>query len=114
MTAPDLVDLEISRSRRVVIATFADGARFELPFEYLRTHSPSAEVRGHGLAEPKLVTGKENVGIERAEPVGNYAVALHFDDGHSSGLYSWSFLHELGVNMERNLARWHERLEERG
>ncbi len=104
------VEIRLEKSRRILVVEFDDGQVFELPCEYLRTHSPSAEVRGHGLAEPKLMTGKEQVNIERIEPIGSYAVALHFDDGHNTGLYSWSFLYKLGVNMESNLARYAERL----
>ena len=104
------VEIRLEKSRRVLVVEFDDGQVFELPCEYLRTHSPSAEVRGHGLSEPKLMTGKENVNIERIEPIGSYAVALHFDDGHNTGLYSWSFLYKLGVNMDSNLTRYAERL----
>jgi len=106
-------ELTYERSRRVLIVAFDDGARFELPAEYLRTHSPSAEVRGHGYSEPKLMTGKESVGIAAIEPIGSYAVQLRFDDGHQTGIYTWAFLYDLGQNMERNLARYAERLRER-
>ncbi len=105
-------ELRLERSRRVLVVSFDDGQRFELPCEYLRTHSPSAEVRGHGLAEPMLMRGKGEVNIDRIEPVGSYAVCLHFDDGHSTGLYSWPFLYELGVNMTGNLERYAARLEQ--
>lgn len=107
---PEPVELVLERSRRVLIVAFDDGQHFELPCEYLRTHSPSAEVRGHGLSEPKLMTGKASVNISRIEPIGSYAVCLHFDDGHNTGIYSWQFLHELGVNMQANLERYAERL----
>ncbi|AKS42713.1 gamma-butyrobetaine hydroxylase-like domain-containing protein [Wenzhouxiangella marina] len=103
-------EIRLERSRRVLVVEYDDGQCFELPCEYLRTHSPSAEVRGHGLSEPMLMTGKEDVNITRIEPIGSYAVALHFDDGHNSGLYSWSFLYDLGQNMETNLARYAQRL----
>ena len=109
---PEPVEVRLEKSRRILVVEYDDGQVFELPCEYLRTHSPSAEVRGHGLSEPKLMTGKEKVNIERIEPIGSYAIALHFDDGHNTGLYSWSFLYELGVNMETNLARYAERLRE--
>ena len=72
--------------------SFSDGSRFELPFEYLRVHSPSAEVKGHGPGQEVLVLGKENVGIRAVEPVGQYAVKLVFDDGHDTGLYTWKYL----------------------
>ncbi|MDT8449748.1 MAG: gamma-butyrobetaine hydroxylase-like domain-containing protein, partial [Wenzhouxiangellaceae bacterium] len=85
-----------------------------LDFEYLRTHSPSAEVRGHGFAEPELMTGKGDIDIVRIEPVGSYAVQLVFSDGHDSGLYSWEFLYRLGCDMETNKARYRERLAQAG
>jgi len=107
------VEIRLERSRRVLVLEYDDGQRFELPCEYLRTHSPSAEVRGHGLSEPRLMTGKDRVNIARIEPIGSYAVALHFDDGHNTGIYSWAFLYDLGVNMQRNLDRYAERLGER-
>jgi DUF971 family protein len=108
------VEIRLERSRRILVIEFDDGQHFELPCAYLRTHSPSAEVRGHGLSEPKLITGKNEVNIERIEPIGSYAVALHFDDGHRSGIYSWAFLYDLGLNMEANLARYAERLKAAG
>ena len=104
------VEIRLEKSRRMLVIEFDDGQCFELPCEYLRTHSPSAEVRGHGLSEPKLMTGKEQVNIKRIEPIGSYAIALHFDDGHNTGIYSWPFLYELGVKMETNQARYTERL----
>jgi DUF971 family protein len=97
-----------TRSRLLEVA-FADGSRFELPFEYLRVHSPSAEVRGHGAGETVLVLGKENVGVRAVEPIGHYAVRLVFDDGHNTGLYSWSLLHELGREAAPNWSRYLER-----
>jgi DUF971 family protein len=100
-------------SRRLEVA-FEDGTHFELPCEYLRVFSPSAEVRGHGPGTGTLVTGKENVNITVIEPVGNYAVRLVFDDGHATGLYSWNILHELGVNQETNWQDYLRRLAEAG
>ncbi|MDT8438078.1 MAG: gamma-butyrobetaine hydroxylase-like domain-containing protein [Wenzhouxiangellaceae bacterium] len=114
MNIPELTELAYERSRRMLVLSFADGQRFELDAEYLRTHSPSAEVRGHGLAEPKLLTGKQDVAIDQIEPIGTYAVALHFSDGHASGIYSWDFLYRLGAEMEANKARYRERLAEAG
>lgn len=107
---PDPTEIRLEKNRRMLIVEYDDGQSFELPCEYLRTHSPSAEVRGHGQEELNLMTGKENVNIDRITPVGNYAVCLHFDDGHSTGIYSWPFLYELGVNMEDNLAHYNQRL----
>jgi DUF971 family protein len=110
MSTPEIIELRYERSRRTLICSFAGGETFELDAEYLRTHSPSAEVRGHGLSEPKLLTGKENVDIRSIEPIGTYAVALHFDDGHRTGIYSWDFLYDLGRNMAAYKARYRERL----
>lgn len=111
---PEPVEIRLEKSRRVLVVEFDDGERFDLPCHYLRTHSPSAEVRGHGLSEPKLLPGKEDVNITAIEPVGSYAVQLFFDDGHDTGIYSWTFLYDLGKNMEANLARYRERLSESG
>ena len=94
--------------------TFADGSCFELPFEYLRVHSPSAEIRGHGGGEGKLELAKESVQVTQVEPIGVYAVRLHFDDGHNSGLFSWDYLHELGAEYDRKWARYLERCEKLG
>ena len=74
--------------------------RFELPAELLRVYSPSAEVRGHSADDRKLQTGKKNVGVRQIAAVGNYAIRIVFDDGHDSGIFSWEFLHDLGVNQE--------------
>ena len=107
----DLVPTEIRlrRTSRMLEVSFADGSRFELPFEYLRVHSPSAEVTGHGPGQEFLVLGKENVGINAVEPVGQYAVKLVFDDGHDTGLYTWKYLHELGRDRAVKWARYLER-----
>jgi DUF971 family protein len=111
---PEPTEIRLEKSRRMLVVEFDDGQCFELPCEYLRTHSPSAEVRGHGLSEPKLLTGKEDVNIVAIDPIGSYAVNLCFDDGHRTGIYSWSFLYDLGANMDANLARYAERLKARG
>jgi DUF971 family protein len=106
MSDPMATEIRLRRATRVLEVSFADGSRFELPFEYLRVHSPSAEVKGHGAGEGVLVVGKENVGITAIEPVGQYAVKLVFDDGHDTGLYTWSYLHELGRERESKWARY--------
>jgi len=72
---------------------------YQLPAELLRTHSPSAEVRGHGVGQEVLVYGKRHVGISQIAPAGNYGLHIHFDDGHNSGIFSWSYLHELSTNQ---------------
>jgi DUF971 family protein len=103
-------DIQLRTVSRVLDVTFDDGSRYELPFEYLRVFSPSAEVKGHGGGEGVLQLGKQNVGISRLEPIGNYALRLHFDDGHNTGLYSWALLHELGRDRAANWARYQQRL----
>src|SRR5208282_5625637 len=94
-------EIKLRQRSRLLEVSFDDGSRFELPFEYLRVHSPSAEVRGHGAGEGVLVTGKQDVGLKAIEPIGQYAVKLVFDDGHDTGLYTWEYLHELGSQREQ-------------
>jgi DUF971 family protein len=96
-------ELVVNKTERSLRITFDDGSAFALPAEYLRTQSPSAEVQGHSEAQRKTVGGKRDVAISGAEPVGNYAVRLLFDDGHSTGIFSWAYLHELGREQEK---RW--------
>lgn len=110
---PRPTHIKARRQSRVLEVRFEDGTEFSLPFEYLRVFSPSAEVRGHG-GPMMLVIGKENVGVERVEPVGNYAVRLVFDDGHDTGIYSWSVLAELGREQEKNWRDYLARLEKGG
>lgn len=115
MTAP--TDITVRKQAKLLVVTFPD-AIFELPFEYLRVFSPSAEVRGHGRTSdgmPKvLVIDKEDVGVSGVEPVGNYAIRIIFDDGHDSGIYSWDTLRELGENFEKNWSAYKERLAKAG
>ncbi|KJH67502.1 gamma-butyrobetaine hydroxylase-like domain-containing protein [Chromobacterium violaceum] len=91
------VEIQLHQVSKILEIAFDDGARFELPCEYLRVYSPSAEVRGHGVGQETLQTGKMHVGITALEPVGHYALKITFDDGHDSGLYSWTYLYELGA-----------------
>src|SRR6202007_2403746 len=102
-------ELVVKRAERVLHIAFDDGSRFELSAEYLRTQSPSAEVQGHSEAERKTVGGKQTVAFTAAAPGGNYAGRLLFDDGHDTGLYSWSYLHELGRDHNK---RWTKYLQE--
>ena len=111
-STPQPVDIKLRTASRILEVTFDDGSHFELPFEYLRVFSPSAEVRGHGGGEGVLQTAKQDVGISSVEPVGNYALRLFFDDGHNTGLYSWGLLHELGRDRAANWARYVERCAE--
>lgn len=91
-----------------------DGETFELPAEYLRVYSPSAEVRGHGEGEPLLILDKQDVSIARIDAVGNYAIRLYFSDGHSTGIYSWDVLLDLGQNQTQYWNRYLQRLAEAG
>jgi len=102
-------ELRLRKNRVALVVTFDNGETFDLPAEYLRVRSPSAEVQGHSPDERKTVAGKKNVTILEVQPVGNYAVRLVFDDLHSTGIYSWDYLRELGRNREDN---WQDYLEE--
>lgn len=97
------VDIKYRKQSRILEIAFEDGAHFQLPAEYLRVYSPSAEVRGHGPGQEILQVGKESVAISAIEQVGNYAVRLVFDDGHDSGIYTWKILYELGTDQD---AKW--------
>jgi DUF971 family protein len=107
-------EIKLHQTSRILEVAFEDGSRFQLPCEYLRVFSPSAEVRGHGPGTETLVTGKEQVNITAIEPVGHYAVKLVFDDGHNTGLYSWNILYDLGVNQESHWQDYLRRLAEAG
>lgn len=95
--------ITLHRASRVLEVAFDDGSAFRLPAEYLRVESPSAEVQGHGPEQKILVAGKRDVGIDGVEPVGHYAVQLRFTDGHSTGLFTWTYLHQLG---REHAKRW--------
>ncbi len=114
MPGPTPTEITYRRDARVLEVAFSTGERFEYSAEYLRVYSPSAEVRGHGPGQEVLQIGKENVSIERIEPVGNYAVRLCFDDGHHTGLYSWDELFNLGRNKDALWRKYLERLEAAG
>src|ERR1700744_3302179 len=106
MSDPVATEIKVRSKSRLLEVCFVDGSRFELPFEYLRVHSPSAEVKGHGPGQEELVLGKESVGIRAVEPIGQYAVKLVFDDGHDTGLYTWKYLYELGRDREANWSKY--------
>ena len=106
------VEIKLRTRSRVLEVAFDDGARFLLPFEYLRVHSPSAEVKGHGPGQEVLVLGKQHVGITAVEPIGQYAVKLVFDDGHDTGLYTWAYLYELGRDRAQKWQNYLDRLKE--
>ena len=94
------------KDRRALNVAFDDGKAFSLPAELLRVTSPSAEVQGHSESQRKTVGGKRNVTILSVDPVGNYAVRIGFDDMHSTGIYSWAFLRDLGVNADRRFQHY--------
>ncbi len=108
------VAINLHQTSRILEVEYDDGEKFELSCEYLRVHSPSADVKGHGPGQEVLQTGKENVNISEIEPVGNYAVKLIFDDGHNTGLYSWSYLYELGIEHDNNWVNYLDALKKVG
>lgn len=107
-------DIKLHQKSRVLEVSFNDGKTFKLSCEYLRCFSPSAEVRGHVSGQEVLQVGKENVNIMKIEPVGTYAVVLHFDDEHNTGIYTWPYLYELGVNREKNWQAYLDQLKKAG
>jgi DUF971 family protein len=107
-------EIRLRKKSRLLAITFDDGTSFDLPFEYLRVFSPSAEVKGHGPGQEVLQVDKQNVEIVAVEPVGHYAVRLVFDDGHNTGLYTWKYLHELGSNQSTNWQSYLDRLKAAG
>jgi DUF971 family protein len=104
--SPWPTELRLRKDRKTLTVVFDDGETFDLPAEYLRVCSPSAEVQGHSPSERRTVGGKQNVEILEVHPVGNYAVRLVFDDMHSTGIFSWDYLFELGRNREDNWRRY--------
>ena len=108
------VEIRLAKDRKTLHVAFDDGKAFDLSAELLRVTSPSAEVQGHSEAERKTVGGKRNVTILSVDPVGNYAVRLGFDDMHSTGIYSWAFLRDLGLNAERRLQDYLDDLAAKG
>lgn len=107
-------DIKLHQKSRMLEVTFDDGSHFNLPCEFLRVYSPSAEVRGHGPGQEVLQVGKENVNITHIEPVGSYAICLFFDDEHNTGIYSWEYLHNLGVNQQQMWEQYLARMEKAG
>jgi len=117
--APDVtvawpVEIQLMRDRRALQVSFDDGKIFNLSAELLRVTSPSAEVQGHSEAERKTVGGKRNVTILSVDSVGNYAVRIGFDDMHSTGIYSWAFLRDLGLNAGRRFQEYLDDLQAKG
>lgn len=111
---PHPTEIRLRRQSRALTVRFDDGTTYDLPFEYLRVYSPSAEVQGHGPGQEVLQFAKENVQIKAVEPIGHYAVRLVFDDGHDTGLYTWKYLHDLGTEYAARWQRYLERLAQYG
>lgn len=112
MATHHLTDITYHKQRRLLAVTFDNGEHYELPAEYLRVFSPSAEVRGHGAVKPKrFITGKTDVDVTELQPIGNYAIKIHFDDGHNSGLFDWDYLYLMASHYEQ---WWREYREKTG
>jgi DUF971 family protein len=107
---PSPTALTVHQASRELEISFDDGATFRVPFELMRVYSPSAEVQGHGPGQEVLQTGKREVGIDALEPVGRYAVQPTFSDGHSTGIFSWEYLHFLGSQQDRLWAEYEARI----
>ena len=106
--------IELHQKSRVLEIGFSDGKQFTLPYEFLRVYSPSAEVRGHGPGQETLQVGKKEIELTAAEPVGTYALQLVFSDGHETGIYSWEYLHSMGVKQEKMWDEYLQRMEAAG
>jgi len=107
-------EIKLRQRSRLLEVSFSDGARFQLPFEFLRVHSPSAEVQGHSPDQRVLVVNKQDVGVRAVEPIGQYAVKLSFDDGHDTGLYTWKYLYQLGSQREQLWSEYLARVAQAG
>jgi DUF971 family protein len=112
--APELTEIRLDNDNKKMLTIFSDDKEFIFSYEFLRVYSPSAEVRGHTESESVLQTGKKNVGIREVEPVGHYAIQITFDDGHKTGLYTFEWLYELGLNREALWEDYLARLKEAG
>jgi DUF971 family protein len=111
---PTPTEIRLHQKSRVLEIAFDDGRAFRLPYEYLRVYSPSAEVRGHGPGQEVLQVGKRDIEIRHVEPVGSYAIQPTFSDGHSTGIYSWEYLYQLGIEQEQRWASYLEQMEAAG
>ena len=111
---PQPTEIKLHQVSRLLEISFADGKTFKLPCEFLRVYSPSAEVRGHGPGQETLQTGKKDVAIEKIDPVGTYAVQLHFSDKHSTGIYSWDILYDYGLHQQEMWEHYLKRLQDAG
>ena len=111
---PQPTEIKLHQKSRMLEIAFADGKTFQLPCEFLRVYSPSAEVRGHGPGQEVLQLGKKEVAITRIEPVGSYAVQLFFSDGHDTGIYSWELLYDYGLRYEPMWQNYLKRMQDAG
>jgi DUF971 family protein len=111
---PTPTEIKLHQKSRLLEVAYADGKTFNFSCEFLRAHSPSAEVRGHGPGQEVLQAGKKEVTITRIEPVGTYAVQLYFSDGHDTGIYSWDLLYDYGTRQPEMWADYLARLEAAG
>jgi len=111
---PGPTEIKLHQKSRILEISFADGKTFQLPCEFLRVYSPSAEVRGHGPGQEVLQVGKKNVEITHIEPVGSYAIQLCFSDGHDTGIYSWDVLYDYGLHQDEMWQRYLKRMTQAG
>jgi len=111
---PTPTEIKLHQKSRVLEIAFDDGRAFRLPYEYLRVFSPSAEVRGHGPGQEVLQVGKRDVDIRHVEPVGSYAIQPTFSDGHATGIYSWDYLYELGIEQDDRWVAYLKKMDEAG
>ena len=112
--SPHPTEIKLHQGSRILDIAFSDGQRFSLTYEYLRVHSPSAEVRGHGPGQEVLQVGKRDVAIREVESVGHYAIRPTFSDGHDTGIYSWDYLYEIGRRHDEMWQRYLDRLAQAG
>ena len=108
------VEIRLKQAEKLLEVDFDDGARFRFPAELLRVESPSAEVMGHGPGQKTIVAGRSQVGIMAVEPVGNYAIRIKFDDMHDTGIFSWTYLYELGERQKENWAAYLKAMADHG
>jgi DUF971 family protein len=111
---PTPTDIRLHQTSRVLEIAFDDGRSFRLPYEYLRVFSPSAEVRGHGPGQEVLQVGKREIEVRQVEPVGSYAIQPTFSDGHATGIYSWDYLYQLGLEQDARWAAYLKQIEAAG
>ena len=111
---PNPTEIKLHQQSRLLEISFSDGKTFQLPCEFLRVYSPSAEVRGHGPGQEVLQVGKKSVDISHIEPVGSYAILLVFSDGHDTGIYSWDLLYDYGLHQEEMWQHYLQRMEQAG